>query len=107
MEYYAAPGNSRLYMRDYVASQYITATYDHYEDYLGRSIIIEPNRIIESFGSYMKQEDAVFRYRTVEVETVNGGTYGSRLGRSGTGNMRNRKLRWLSFQGNGIRCHLW
>ena len=84
---------------DYVASQYITATYDHYEDYLGRSIIIEPNRIIESFGSYMKQEDAVFRYRTVEVETVNGGTYGSRLGEEWYRKYAEQKVTVVKFSG--------
>ena len=82
-----------------MASQYITATYDHYEDYLGRSIIIEPNRIIESFGSYMKQEDAVFRYRTVEVETVNGGTYGSRLGEEWYRKYAEQKVTVVKFSG--------
>ena len=67
---------------DYLASWDMTVAYDYYEDFLGRSIIIEPNRIIKSFGcGYDEQEDVVSQYRTVEMETVNGGTYGSRMGK--------------------------
>lgn len=67
---------------DYVASEDMTAAYDYYEDFLGRSIVIEPNRIIQSFGyGDVVQEDVVSQYRIVEVKVVNGGTYGSRLGK--------------------------
>ncbi len=84
---------------DYVASWYITASFDYYEDFLGRSIVIEPNRIIKSFGNYGKQEDVVFRYRTVEVETVNGETYGSRLGEEWYQKYAEQKVTVVNFSG--------
>ena len=65
---------------DYLASWDMAAADDYYEHFLGRSIMIEPNRIIRSFGCWDDEpEDVVTQYRTVEVEIVNGGTYGSRL----------------------------
>ncbi len=65
---------------DYLASWDMIAADDYYEHFLGRSIVIEPNRIIRSFGSWDSSlEDVVSQYRIVEVETVNGGTYGARL----------------------------
>ena len=65
---------------DYLASWDMTEADDYYEHFLGRSIVIEPNRIIRSFGNWDDSpEDVVSQYRTMEVENVNGGIYGSRL----------------------------
>ena len=67
---------------DYLASRDVTVEYDFYEHFLGRSIYIRPNRIIKSFGLWADlREDVVSQYRTVETETVNGGTYGRKLGK--------------------------
>ena len=73
---------------DYLASTDDTDPDDFYEDFLGRSIIIEPNRIIKSFGRWgdgslfnKLEEDVAYQYRTVETETVSGMVYADSLGR--------------------------
>ncbi len=60
---------------------------DYYEDFLGRSIVIEPNRIIKSFGRWgdgsrfcRLEEDVVFQYRTVDMERMKGDVYGESMG---------------------------
>lgn len=64
---------------EYVASLLMKPDYDHYQDFLGRSIIIEPNRIIRSLYWWPdKIEYAVDQYRCVEMETVKADAYGRR-----------------------------
>ncbi len=72
---------------DYLASTAETDRDDFYEHFLGRSIIIEPNRIIKSLGRWgdgtlfdKMEEDVAYQYRTVVTETVSGMVYADSLG---------------------------
>lgn len=72
---------------DYLTSADNIPPDEYYEDFLGRSIVIEPNRIIKSFerwgdGSRFSrlEGDAVSQYRTVDVERIKGDVYGDGLG---------------------------
>ena len=66
---------------EYLTGYPMTVSYDFYEHFLGRSIVIERNRIIKSFGYWWdKLEDVVFQYRSMEVEVVDSGQYGGELG---------------------------
>lgn len=72
---------------DYLTSTDDTSPDDYYEDFLGRSIVIEPNRIIKSFGRWgdgsrfcRLEEDVVSQYRTVDMERIRGDVYGDNLG---------------------------
>ena len=47
---------------EYLTGYPMTVSYDFYEHFLGRSIVIERNRIIKSFGYWWdKLEDVVFQ----------------------------------------------
>lgn len=66
---------------DYLAGHNLKVSYDFYEHFLGRSIIIEPNRIIKSFGYWWNElNDVTSQYRNVEVEMMDGEVYGNGLG---------------------------
>ncbi len=83
---------------DYLAGWDTKAEYDYYEHFLGRSIIIKPNRIIKSFGCWDDLlEDVVSQYRTVETETVGGGNYGSRLGEEWQRKYGNQEVVTVTF----------
>ena len=62
---------------EYLTSRKMRPDYDIYEHYLGRSIVIEPNRIITSIGYWPNEVGySIQQYRCIDVDVVNAYEYG-------------------------------
>ncbi len=86
---------------EYLTGYPMTVSYDFYEHFLGRSIVIERNRIIKSFGYWWdKLEDVVFQYRSMEVEVVDSGQYGGELGEEWHHKYKGQDVAVVTFNGS-------